>query len=248
MTISSALRDRIQAVEQASSALALLEATRALADRLASLANAEASTNDAPDTAAATDRAEQAATDRAEQAAAVACLVEVLGFNNPGAAVAAVDGLIALGGEAVEPLLERLDPRNYGARAWAVRALAGIGDVRGLELLEEALASDVGPSVRRAAACGLGNLRLESLEEERRSAIRSRALEALVAGCRDGEWVVRYAVAVGLEALVQRMQPSVEESRRATAALEGLCISEEEETPVVRLRASMARQRLLNTP
>ncbi|MFM7314863.1 MAG: HEAT repeat domain-containing protein, partial [Cyanobium sp.] len=29
-----------------------------------------------------------------------------------------------------------------------MRALAGIGDVRGLELLEEALATDVGPSVR----------------------------------------------------------------------------------------------------
>ena len=66
---------------------------------------------------------------------AIATLVQVLGFNNPGAAVAAVDGLIALGSPAVEPLLSRLDPRNYGARAWAVRALAGIGDVRGLELL-----------------------------------------------------------------------------------------------------------------
>ena len=240
MTLSLPLRERIQAVEQASSALALLEATRALADHLASWQGASADSGDPADTGAEAE-AEQ-------QAAAIACLVEVLGFNNPGAAVAAVDGLIALGAPAVEPLLQRLDPRNYGARAWAVRALAGIGDVRGLELLEEALASDVGPSVRRAAACGLGNLRLESLAEDQRLRVRARALEALVAGCRDGEWVVRYAVAVGLEALVQRMEPSAEESRRAAEALEDLCCSEAEDTPVVRLRASMARQRLPITP
>ena len=240
MTPSFPLRERIQAVEKATSALALLEATRALADDLASLPGAADVSSDAAGTPTS------AAADH--QGAAIACLVEVLGFNNPGAAVAAVDGLIALGAPAVEPLLQRLDPRNYGARAWAVRALAGIGDVRGLELLEEALASDVGPSVRRAAACGLGNLRLDTLVEVQRSAVRSRALAALVAGCRDGEWVVRYAVAVGLEALVQRMQPSAEESHRAAEALEALCCSEAEDTPVVRLRASMARQRLPITP
>lgn len=237
MTLSQPLRERIQAVEQASSALALLEATRALADLLAS------SRVDHPLDTAGPMAADEP--DGDAQAAAIACLVQVLGFNNPGAAVAAVDGLIALGDAAVEPLLQRLDPRNYGARAWAVRALAGIGDVRGLELLEEALASDVGPSVRRAAACGLGNLRLESLEETQRPAIRARALQALVAGGRDGEWVVRYAVAVGLEALLQQMQPSADEIQLGLEALEVLCRSEAEETPVVRLRASMARQRLL---
>ena len=91
--------------------------------------------------------------------AAASTLVEVLGFNNPGAAVAAVDGLIGLGPGAVDALLQ-LDPENYGARAWAVRALAGIGDVRGLELLVDALGTDVAASVRRAAAKGLGALRL----------------------------------------------------------------------------------------
>ena len=230
MSVPSPLRTCIEAVEQATSAVALLQATRELADQLAGREDAAASA------------------DPAHQATAIACLVEVLGFNNPGAAVAAVDGLIALGPAAVEPLLLRLDPRNYGARAWAVRALAGIGDVRGLELLEEALASDVGPSVRRAAACGLGNLKLETLAEAERPAVRVRALDALVAGGRDGEWVVRYAVAVGLETLVRRMQPSVEESRRAEQALELLSASTTEDTPVVRLRANMARQRLLTSP
>jgi phycocyanobilin lyase beta subunit len=111
-----------------------------------------------------------AALARSADAAAAPTLVAVLGFNNPGAAVAAVDGLVAIGSPAVEPLLQ-LDPRNYGARAWAVRALAGIGDVRGLDLLIEALLTDVGPSVRRAAAKGLDNLQLAALKVGERAAM-----------------------------------------------------------------------------
>ncbi|MCP9830636.1 HEAT repeat domain-containing protein [Synechococcus sp. HJ21-Hayes] len=180
---------------------------------------------------------------------AIACLVEVLGFNNPGAAVAAVDGLIALGPEAVEPILESLDPRNYGARAWAVRALAGIGDVRGLDLLEEALASDIGPSVRRAAARGLGQLRLAGLPREQRHPIAARCLEALLAGCGDGEWVVRYAVVVGLEALAPELQPEQPGApprglAQLRSALERLSTDPAEDASVVNLRAALALQRL----
>ena len=60
----------------------------------------------------------------AESPEAIPTLITVLGYNNPGAAVAAVDGLIQIGEPAVLPLLEQLDGYNYGARAWAVRALA----------------------------------------------------------------------------------------------------------------------------
>jgi phycocyanobilin lyase beta subunit len=214
---SDSLASRVEAVRQATSAEALLAATRALA-----LSDPGAN----------------------GQESAVACLVEVLGFNNPGAAVAAVEGLIRLGPAAVDPLLARLDPRNYGARAWAVRALAGIGDVRGLALLEEALASDVGPSVRRAAACGLGRLRLQALPEAERQAVRERALRSLLAGCRDGEWVVRYAVAVGLESLAGAMDPEPEQRRELREALTALGDPEREETPVVQLRARLALERL----
>lgn len=176
--------------------------------------------------------------------AAAPSLVEVLGFNNPGAAVAAVDGLIALGVQAVEPLLANLDGHNYGARAWAVRALAGIGDVRGLELLESALACDIGPSVRRAAARGLGQLRLEGLPQDERINVRQRCLDALLAGGGDGEWVVRYAVAVGLEQLLLGMA-TVEHGRPAgLKALQGLAGEPGDETAVVRLRASLALRRL----
>ena len=212
------LAERIRAVQEAASAETLLAATRTLA--------------------------ESEPGDSLEEAA-IGCLVEVLGFNNPGAAVAAVEGLIRRGPAAVTPLLNRLDPRNYGARAWAVRALAGIGDVRGLALLEEALASDVGPSVRRAAACGLGRLRLDALAEREQRDVRERALQSLLAATADGEWVVRYAVAVGLESLAEAMDPAPEQRHALVGALEDLGDPDREETAVVRLRAKLARSRLL---
>jgi phycocyanobilin lyase beta subunit len=176
-------------------------------------------------------------------AAAAPVLVEVLGFNNPGAAVAAVDGLIALGPAAVEALLE-LDPENYGARAWAVRALAGIGDVRGLDVLIDALGSDVAASVRRAAAKGLGSLQLAPLPAAQRQAIGSRCLAALEAATGDGEWVVRYAVAVGLESLAPHLDPPSHHWQRAETGLVRLSQAADGNPRVVQLRASLALSRL----
>jgi phycocyanobilin lyase beta subunit len=173
---------------------------------------------------------------------AAPALVEVLGFNNPGAAVAAVDGLIALGAAAVPSLLQ-LDPENYSARAWAVRALAGIGDVRGLDLLD-ALGTDVAASVRRAAARGLGNLRLTELEGDRRRSVQACCLEALLAATGDGEWVVRYAVAVGLECLGQGLESSSDALGLVRQGLDALSEAAEANPPVVVLRARLAQSRL----
>lgn len=215
----------VAAVDGAHSAESLMQATRALALALA------------PPPAGAT-----AVTP--ERATAIRTLVGVMGFNNPGAAVAAVDGLMACGPAAVEPLLEGLDNHNYGARAWAVRALAGIGDGRGLDLLEEALQGDIGPSVRRAAARGLGQLRFESLDPDTRAPVWNRCLGALERGSNDDEWVVRYAVVVGLESLGR----SPHRPRPAPAALldclERLAQPALEAVPVVRLRAQLALDRL----
>ena len=213
------VRALITAVEQADSAAALLGATAGLARHLAGAASPE------PE--------------------AITALVQVLGFNNPGAAVAAVDGLIACGQAAVEPLLANLDAHNYGARAWAVRALAGIGDVRGLELLEQALGGDIGPSVRRAAARGLGQLRTADLNEQPRRLVRERALAALEAAAADGEWVVRYAVVVGLESLALDLDPAGDGPalRERTQCVLALLSAPEEDTPVVKLRALQALAR-----
>jgi phycocyanobilin lyase subunit beta len=211
MSMDSPVAARIAALQQAGSALALLQATR----ELASCADASA----AP------------------------VLVEVLGFNNPGAAVAAVKGLISLGAAAVDALLQ-LDPVNYGARAWAVRALAGIGDVRGLELLLDALGSDVAASVRRAAAKGLGQMQLAELPPDQQQVVQRQCLGALLAATSDGEWVVRYAVAVGLELLAAGLPPRLPEWQQARAGLVTLLAAATDNAPVVQRRAHLALLRL----
>jgi phycocyanobilin lyase subunit beta len=133
--------------------------------------------------------------------AAIPTLIQVLGYNNPGAAVAAVDGLIQIGEPAVSPLLEQLDGYNYGARAWAVRALAEIGDPRGLNTLLVAAKTDFAMSVRRSAVKGLGNLHWQELPPEQVQNSQGEALAALIQVSHDHEWIVRYAAVVGLAAL-----------------------------------------------
>ena len=176
----------------------------------------------------------------AKSEAAIPTLTDVLRYNNPGASVAAVDGLIAIGKAAVPYLLANLDGYNYGARAWATRALAGIGDVRGLDLLLEAAVSDFSFSVRRGAARGLGNIIWSDLEESRVSEAQKAvfvALEQLSQG--DPEWVVRYAAIVGLEGL----GTAAAAFRRAIRELLAR-IGETEAEIVVRLRADQALEHL----
>jgi phycocyanobilin lyase subunit beta len=132
---------------------------------------------------------------------AIPHLITVLGYNNPGAAVAAVSGLIELGKPAVDPLLELLDGYNYGARAWGLRALAGIGDPRALDLLLDAAANDFALSVRRAAARGLGTIHWDELPVAEAAPAQLKVTEVLSIVAQDDEWVVRYAAITGLQEL-----------------------------------------------
>jgi phycocyanobilin lyase beta subunit len=134
---------------------------------------------------------------------AIATLIQVLGYNNPGAAVAATEGLIAIGDSVIEPLLKSLDQYNYGARAWAVRVFAGIGDIRALDLLIKAAVNDFSLSVRRAATKGLGSLQWHQLPLNEIIATQTQILDTLLITINDGEWVVRYASVVSLENLYQ---------------------------------------------
>jgi phycocyanobilin lyase subunit beta len=131
----------------------------------------------------------------------VPMLVAALGYNNPGVAVAAVDGLIAVGEPSVEPLLALLEDVNYGARAWAIRAIAGIGDPRGLMVLLAAAKDDFALSVRRAAARGLGTILWDAMTPTAQIAGQLNCLEVLLIAARDQEWVVRYAAIAGLQNL-----------------------------------------------
>jgi|SRR5919199_189651 phycocyanobilin lyase beta subunit len=128
-------------------------------------------------------------------------LIATLSYNNPGAAVAAVDGLVQLGEVAVPKLLSLLDDYNYSGRAWAIRALAGIGDPRAIATLVEAAETDFAMSVRRSAVKGLGYLRWSAIPAEKLSSVQAQVLKTLLVTSVDPEWVVRYASVVGLQGL-----------------------------------------------
>ena len=133
--------------------------------------------------------------------AAIPTLIAVFGYNNPGAAMVAIEGLIRLGEPAVLPLLEQLDDYNYGARAYSIRALAAIADPRALDVLATAAATDFAPSVRRAAAKGLGTLHWQQLAQEQVGEAQTKALQALLQVSQDPDWAIRYAAVVGLQTL-----------------------------------------------
>jgi phycocyanobilin lyase subunit beta len=128
-------------------------------------------------------------------------LIRALGFNNPGAAAAAVQGLVQMGSKAVQPLLESLDDYNYGARAWSIRALVTIADPQALDVLLSAAATDFAPSVRRAAAKGLGSLQWSLLSPDHQSTAQHAAMETLAGVAQDADWSLRYAAVAGLQAL-----------------------------------------------
>lgn len=176
-----------------------------------------------------------------EDEGAIDMLIRVLGYNNPGAAVAAVDGLIKIGTPAASALLTQIDGYNYGARAWALRVLAGIGDPRGLDLILETAAEDFSLSVRRAAARGLGSIQWEKLEsaDRREGQIKARdTLLAVAAG--DSEWVVRYAAMVGLQGVASAAiaEDSMDLLEPITACFRHAV--SEDDTVTVRARAEWA--------
>ena len=209
------LKDLLLAVQTAATADSLVDATRDLA----------AICSDLP-------------ANSSDQLTAINCLIELLSANNPGAAVAAVDGLIACKTAAVQPILNNLDEHNYGARAWAVRALAQIGDHRGLAVLQRAIEQDIGPSVRCAAAMGLGRIELAELSPEEKLETMEICLAGLKLGCADGEWIVRYAAVVGLENFNRNSASSF--AQACLLLLQARSQEAIEETPVVRLRAAQA--------
>jgi phycocyanobilin lyase beta subunit len=173
------------------------------------------------------------------QTEAIPTLVTVLRYNNPGAAVAAVDGLIALGRVTVPYLLDNIDGYNYGARAWATRVFAGIGDPAALDILLDAAKNDFALSVRRSAAKGLGNIHWEWIAKGQVTQAQQQVFEALYQVALDSEWVVRYAAIAGLEAFVMgNLQYEVNVSEQL------MTLKETEKDNMVQTRISWALQNL----
>lgn len=132
---------------------------------------------------------------------AIPALIAVLGYNNPAAAAIALQGLVQLGDQAVPQLIEQLDDYNYGARAYSVRALAAIGHPQALDLLQNAAESDFAPSVRRAAARGLGQLRWSLLPLPEQLSRQQQVYQTFLTLLADDDWSIRYAAVVGLQGL-----------------------------------------------
>jgi phycocyanobilin lyase subunit beta len=175
---------------------------------------------------------------------AIPTLIAALNYNNPGAAVAAVDGLIQIGEPAVVSLLEQLDGYNYSARAWAIRALAGIGDPRGLVTLLGAATADFALSVRRAAARGLGAMQWQWFPADLLEIAQEEALEALLFVAKDDdEWIVRYSAVVGLQSLaIAIFEQHTDWRSQIQAQLEQ--IAGGDHSWAVRARACFAQQQL----
>ncbi|MBK1989667.1 HEAT repeat domain-containing protein [Sphaerospermopsis aphanizomenoides BCCUSP55] len=139
----------------------------------------------------------------AKDPTAISTLIAVFGYNNPAAAMVAVAGLTELGEMAVPQLLEQIDDYNYGARAYSIRTLAAIADPRALDVLITVATTDFAPSVRRAAAKGLGNLHWHKLSFPESQTAINRALDTLLLISQDTDWSIRYAAVVGLQALAK---------------------------------------------
>lgn len=135
----------------------------------------------------------------AQAEAGISTLIRALGFNNPGAAMMAVRGLIQLGTIAVPSLLEQIDGYNYGARSYAIRALAAIADPRALAILQQSALTDFAPSVRRAAAKGLGQIHWAAAADP--VTAQTEVLQTLRQVVADADWSIRYAAIAGLDGL-----------------------------------------------
>lgn len=176
---------------------------------------------------------------------AIPTLIAALGYNNPGVAVIAVNGLIALGEPAVVPLLELLDGYNYGARAWAIRALAGLGDPRALDTLLDAAHNDFALSVRRAATRGLGTLHWYKMLPDQIEPAQQNVLRVLLEVTEDTEWVVRYAAVTALQKLAADSITAPELRLRISQHFEH-CL-QQEQTPAIVARIWLAQHQLLQT-
>ena len=168
---------------------------------------------------------------------AIPTLIRALGFNNPGAALAAVSGLVTLGEGAVPALLEQIDGYNYGARAYSLRALAAIADPCALGVLIKAAEADFAPSVRRAAIKGLGHLNWQKLEPTQRKSAQAEALKTLLFVAEDVDWATRYAAIVGLQGLIST---GCFDQDRAIAQLDRMLQTDSD--AAIRARAALAKQ------
>ncbi|MEN9223892.1 MAG: HEAT repeat domain-containing protein [Thermostichus sp. HHBFW_bins_43] len=165
-------------------------------------------------------------------------LIRTFGFNRPAVGEAALEEVLRFGDAAVQPLLERIDGFDYGARAYSVRALARIGHGDAYPFLVEAIVADFAPSVRRAAVRGLGRV-----AARRPLPDQERALELLRQCLSDADWGVRYAAIGALTDLARSGEPLLRPQAEA-----GIQVAMDDTDPLIPLRAQLSQQELAAHP
>lgn len=138
--------------------------------------------------------AEQLASAVPENPQILPVLVDMLGFNNPVAANIAIDALASAGTESLPSLLRGVAAFNYSVNAYALRAIAKIGDPSVADVCIACAEKGPIPNVRRAACRALSALMYAS------SAEAEKAYTVLVQLADvEPDWGVRYAAIVALE-------------------------------------------------
>lgn len=148
-------------------------------------------------------------------------LVDMLGYNNPVAARIAVEALVKGGKSSIEPLLTGVGAFNYAVNAYALRALAGVGDPSVAAVCVACAKKGPIPGVRRAACAAIASLRFADVDSA------TNAYEVLLR-IADGEpdWGVRYAAVVGLERFKASELLSDEVRANGVRVLEGILSGE----------------------
>lgn len=95
------------------------------------------------------------------------------------------DALVAIGKEAVEPLLRAVNDPTFGHRSDAVTVLGRIGDLRGYDTILGFMQQDPDPGMRGCAAAALGGLHDSRAYEPLMAALATRD-EAVASGAVDG--------------------------------------------------------------
>lgn len=132
---------------------------------------------------------------------AIASLIEQLQPHHPAISAIAVESLVEIGTEAVEPLITAfLTCKDHGVQGFIIQALARIGDIRALDLLIEVVGIEVANhcqgSVRRMAARGLGKIGSTTNDI---SAINCCIEKLNWALSNVEDWALRYAAIVSLQ-------------------------------------------------
>ncbi len=162
----------------------------------------------------------------------IAVLIEMLSHHHPSVPAAAVEGLVQLALDSVEPLIAAYHASvDHGLQAYIVQALAKIGDGRSLDLLLEVVGVEVANhcqgNVRRVAARGLGRIGSTANDPE---VVKGAIAKLTWTLQKTEDWALRYAAVVSLQEIA---------TLDANAALEIAATKESDSVVRVRIKTAL---------